>query len=80
MTLIRNTSGYFRFASTAKGKVAKVYLPLQERVHHLLKSLVAPQQWACDPPLQRLAVFIQAEIQLLLTAHLLLIQNKAEVQ
>lgn len=54
-------------------------LPLQEGAHHLLKGLIAPQEWAGDPPLQRLAVLVQAEVQLL-AAYVLLIENSRAVK
>lgn len=62
-----------------KARGSCLSLPLQECAHHLLKSLVTSQEWAGDPPLQRLAVLIQAKVELL-TAHILLIENRADAQ
>lgn len=65
----------FRQTRTAKDEVEGPYLPLQERVHHFFKCLVTSQKGARDSPLQRFTVLVQAEVQLLLTAHVLLVQN-----
>ena len=71
----RKTFGMFRQTRTAKDKAEGPYLPLQERVHHFFKCIVTSQKGACDSPLQRFTVLVQAEVQLLLTAHVLLVQN-----
>ena len=71
----KKTFGVFRQTRAAKDKVEGPYLPFQERVHHFFKCLVTSEKGARDSPLQRFTVLVQAKVQLLLTAHILLVQN-----